>query len=164
MADTMSNLQAAFAGESQANRRYLAFAEQADKEGLPNTARRFRVAAASETVHAINHLKVMGGVKTTAENLQAAMGGENYEHTNMYPEFMAMAVRESNDSARESFHQANEAEKFHEKMYAEAAAATGDAPAKTFFVCQVCGMTYENETPQHCVVCGGPNARIIEVL
>jgi rubrerythrin len=163
MADSMSNLEAAFAGESQANRRYLAFAEQAEKDGLPNVARRFRVAAASETVHAINHLKAMGGVKETAENLKAAMGGENYEHTNMYPEFLAIAKGEGNSGAVWTFNAANEAEKFHEVMFAEAAAAPADAPAKTYYVCQVCGMTYETAPPEHCIVCGAGKAKILEV-
>jgi rubrerythrin len=164
MADTMSNLQAAFAGESQANRKYLAFAEQAEKEGLPNTAKRFRVAAASETVHALSHLKVLGGVGGTAENLKAAMGGENYEHTNMYPEFIATAETEANEAARFSFNAANEAEKFHEAMFAEADEAVGDAPAKAYYVCEVCGMTYEGAPPEHCVVCASPKGRIREVL
>jgi rubrerythrin len=164
MADTMSNLQAAFAGESQANRKYLAFAEQAEKEGLPNTAKRFRVAAASETVHALSHLKVMGGVGGTAENLKAAMGGENYEHTNMYPEFIATAEKEANEAALYSFNAANEAEKFHEAMFKEAASAIGDAPAKTYYVCEVCGMTYEGAPPGNCVVCASPQGRMREVL
>jgi rubrerythrin len=164
MADTMSNLQAAFAGESQANRRYLAFAEQAEKEGYPNIARRFRVAAASETVHAINHLKVMGGVKDTRDNLKAAMGGENYEHTNMYPEFIGVAEKEGAAAAVKSFSEANEAEKVHEAIFIAAARASADAPAASFFVCQVCGMTYEGAPPEHCVVCAAPKARITEVL
>lgn len=164
MADTMSNLGDAFAGESQANRKYLAFAAAAEAEGLPQVAKRFRVAAASETVHALEHLKVMGGVKDTASNLEAAMGGENYEHTAMYPDFMEIAVKEGNEDARFSFYAANEAEKFHEKMFKEAAEKLADLPESRFFVCQVCGMTYEHDTPDACVVCSAPKDRIVEFV
>jgi rubrerythrin len=164
MADSMSNLAAAFAGESQANRTYLAFAAAAEAEGLAQVAKRFRVAAASETVHATEHLKVMGGIKDTVANLAAAMGGENYEHTSMYPEFMEIAVKEGNEDARFSFYAANEAEKVHEKMFAEAAQKLADLPESRFYVCQVCGMTYENEAPETCVVCSAPKARIPEFV
>ena len=164
MADSMNNLAAAFAGESQANRRYLAYAKKAEDEGYPLVARRFRVAAASETVHAINHLKTMGEVKSTSENLQGAMGGENYEHVTMYPEFIAIAQSEGNEDAEFSFHCANEAEKFHEKMFAEAFADVAKVPAKMFYVCEVCGMTYEDGVPDTCVVCGSPKSRITEVV
>ncbi len=164
MADSMSNLAAAFAGESQANRRYLAYAQKAEDEGYPLVARRFRVAAASETVHAINHLKTMGEVKSTGENLQGSVGGENYEHVTMYPEFIAIAESEGADDATFSFYAANEAEKFHEKMFAEALADLTKVPDKTFYVCQVCGMTYADGTPDACVVCSSPRSKIIEVV
>ncbi len=163
MGDTMSNLGDAFAGESQANRKYLAFAKKAEEEGYPEVAKRFRVAAASETVHAHAHLKVMGGLNSTAENLKESVGGENYEHVTMYPGFMDIATSEGNEDAHFSFFAANEAEKFHEKMFAEALADPANAPAKTFYVCEVCGMTYENETPNACVVCSAPKSRINEV-
>lgn len=164
MADSKSNLAAAFAGESQANRSYLAFAAAAEAEGLPQVAKRFRIAAASETVHAINHLKTMGGVKDTAGNLAAAIGGENHEHTSMYPEFIETAVKEGDEEARFTFFAANEAEKVHEKMFAEAAQKMRDLPESRFFVCEVCGMTYEHEAPEACVVCTAPKARIPEFL
>jgi rubrerythrin len=163
MADSMNNLAEAFAGESQANRRYLAYAQKAEDEGYPLVARRFRVAAASETVHAINHLKTMGEVKSTGENLQGSIGGENYEHVTMYPGFIEIAKSEGDEDARFSFHAANEAEKFHEKMFAEAFADLTKIPDKTFYVCQVCGMTYEDGVPDECVVCSSPKSRIIAV-
>lgn len=163
MADTMTNLAEAFAGESQANRKYLAFAKKAEEKGLTQVAKRFRVAAASETVHAHEHLKVMGGLGDTAANLAASIGGENHEHTAMYPEFMEIAVKEDNEDARFAFFAANEAEKFHEKMFAEAAGKMADLPESRFFVCQVCGMTYENDTPDACVVCSAPKHRIVEI-
>ena len=163
MGNSIGNLKDAFAGESQANRRYLAYARKADEEGYPQVAKRFRVAAESETVHAINHLKTMGGVKSTAENLEGSIGGENYEHATMYPEFIAQAEKEGDDDARFSFHAANEAEKFHEKMFAEALGAMGDLSESRFYVCQVCGMTYENDVPDQCVVCTSPKEKILEI-
>ncbi len=162
--DTNSNLKAAFAGESQANRSYLAYAEAAEEEGYPLVAKRFRVAAASETVHALNHFKTMGKVGSTAENLQDAIGGENYEHTTMYPDFMAIAEDEGNEDARWTFNAANTAEQFHEKMFTEALDNMDSLPDKTFFVCQVCGMTYEDEAPDKCVVCAAPKSRIPEFV
>ena len=162
VADTMKNLAEAFAGESQANRKYLAFAKRAEEEGLAEVAKRFRVAAASETVHAHNHLKVMGELKDTAANLAASIGGENHEHTAMYPEFMEIAAKEGDQDAKFSFWAANEAEKFHESMFAEAGEKMGDLPSSRFFVCEVCGMTYEHEAPDACVICSAPRFRIPE--
>lgn len=164
MSDTMKNLADGFAGESQANRSYLAFAKQAEEEGLIQVAKRFRVAAASETVHALNHLKVMGGIKDTAANLVTAMGGENHEHTSMYPEFIKQAEADRNGDAKFSFWAANEAEKVHEKMFALAGEKMADLPDSTFFVCEECGMTYENEAPNACVVCSAPKSRIHEFV
>lgn len=162
--DTSSNLKAAFAGESQANRTYLAFAQAAEEEGYPLVAKRFRVAAASETVHALNHFKTMGNVRSTAENLKEAIGGENYEHITMYPDFMATADDEGNEDAKWTFNAANTAEKFHEKMFAEALEDLDSVSDKKFFVCEVCGMTYEDEVPDKCVVCASPKSRIPEFV
>lgn len=163
MTQTSTNLADAFAGESQANRRYLAWAKKAEEDGYPQVAKRFRVAAASETVHAHMHLGVMGEIKTTEENLKASMGGENYEHTEMYPDFIAEAEKEGNEDARFSFYAANEAEKVHEKIFTEALEKMGGLQESTFYVCQVCGMTYENSVPDACVVCSAPKAKIIEI-
>jgi len=106
---TMDNLNAAFAGESQANRKYLAFAKKAEAEGFPQIAKLFRAAAEAETVHAHAHLRVLGGVKGTAENLQAAVEGEAHEFKSMYPEFIAEAEKEGNNQALTSFKYANRA-------------------------------------------------------
>jgi rubrerythrin len=121
------------------------------------------VAAESETIHALKHLNTMGKVGSTADNLAAAINGENYEHTSMYPEFMEIAEGEGEKKAKEAFRRANEAEKFHEKMFAEAAAQPGEVADKRYFVCQECGMTYENEAPGECVVCGHAKEYITEV-
>ncbi len=120
MSNTMENLQTAFAGESQANRKYLFFAEKADKEGHPQIARLFRAAAESETVHARNHLKSMGGIGSTKDNLQAAVAGEHYEFTQMYPGFIEQAKAENNNDAETSFDWANKVEKIHHHLYQKA--------------------------------------------
>jgi rubrerythrin len=164
MSSTLDNLRAAFAGESQANRRYLAFAEIADEEGLTEVAKRFRVAATSETVHALVHLATMGEVDTTEENLRAAIKGESHEHQIMYPEFIEQANAEGNAAAVNAFHAANEAEKFHDAMFCEALSNLADVPVKQYFVCEVCGMTYENEAPGHCIICNAPKSQIKEVV
>lgn len=163
MTQTSSNLADAFAGESQANRKYLAWAKKAEEDGYPRVAKRFRVAAASETVHAHMHLAVMGEIKTTGENLKASMGGENYEHTTMYPDFVAEAEKEGNKDAKFSFYAANEAEKFHEKMFTEALDKMEGLPDSKFYVCQVCGMTYEHGVPDACIICSAPKEKIIEI-
>ncbi len=86
MNKTDENLKAAFAGESQANRRYLAFAQKAEEEGFTQAAKLFKAAAEAETVHALNHLRTVGEVKSTLDNLNAAFAGETYEFQKMYPE------------------------------------------------------------------------------
>ena len=157
MAKSADNLAAAFAGESQANRKYLAFAKAADKEGLTQIARLFRAAAEAETVHAHNHFKVMNGVGTTVKNLEEAIQGETYEFTKMYPAFIKQAEKEQNGPAGVSFRYANRVEQIHASLYqkaSEAATKGQDLPAVTMFVCQVCGNTVENAAPESCPVCG----------
>jgi len=161
MGDTKQNLMEAFAGESQANRRYLFFAEAADKEGYSQVARLFRAAAKSETVHARNHLKTLGGIKSTKENLEAAVGGELYEFTKMYPAFIEQAKAESNQDAETSFDWANKVEKIHHRLYEKAlkAVEAGEAlKEEPYFVCQGCGYTVGGEAPEKCPVCGAPRS------
>jgi len=159
MSKTMENLETAFAGESQANRKYLFFAEKADKEGHPQIARLFRAAAESETVHARNHLKTMGGIGSTRDNLQDAAKGELYEFTEMYPGFITQAKEEKNQGAETTFDWANKVEKIHHGLYRkalenlEAEKETKDEP---YFVCQGCGYTVAGEAPDKCPVCGAP--------
>jgi len=160
MNKTTENLQTAFAGESQANRKYLFFAEQADKENHRQIARLFRAAAEAETVHARNHLRVLEGVKSTADNLQAAIGGEHHEFTQMYPEFMQQAEAESESKARNSFDLANRVEKIHHGLFEAALGMLEKKQTledKTFYVCQVCGYTVEGKAPDKCPICGAPN-------
>ncbi len=159
MSNTRENLQEAFAGESQANRRYLFFAEKADKEGHPQIARLFRAAAESETIHARNHLRVMGGIKSTKENLEEAASGEQYEFTKMYPGFIEQAKAEKNGDAETSFDWANKVEKIHHGLYQKAleAVKSGQEPkGEPYFVCQGCGYTVGGEAPEKCPVCGAP--------
>lgn len=153
MTKTEQNLQDAFAGESQANRRYLAFAKQAEAEGFRQAAKLFRAAAAAETIHAHNHLKELGAVKSTRENLMAAINGESYEFQNMYPRMITDAKAEAQDKALRSFHLANEVEKVHAALYQKALDSLGKGAAPDYYVCQVCGYTAEGGAPDECPVC-----------
>jgi rubrerythrin len=154
---TTENLHEAFSGESQANRKYTAFAKKADSEGKKQVARIFRAAAYAETVHALNHFRALGLVKTTAENLQAGMEGEAYEFKTMYPEFLALAEKENVPAAVKSFKFALEAEKGHYDLYKKALESVEkgkDLPEKKLWVCEVCGHTHEgDEPPDECPIC-----------
>lgn len=154
---TAENLQAAFAGESQANRMYLAFAKKADQEGLKQVAKLFRAAAAAETIHAHAHFRVMNGVKSTAENLEAAKSGEEHEFKSMYPGFVAEAEQEGNKAALISFKNAMAVEEIHAGMYGEAIEAVkggNDLPATNVYVCEICGNTVYGDAPDKCPICG----------
>jgi rubrerythrin len=153
MSKTENNLQEAFAGESQANRKYLAFAKQADKEGYPQVAKLFRAAAEAETVHAHAHLRVLGLVKSTAENLKEAISGETHEFREMYPDMIKTAKEEKNPAAEGSFMYANEVEKVHAALYEKALNNLDNLDEVDYYVCSVCGYTCENEPPEMCPVC-----------
>jgi rubrerythrin len=144
----------AFAGESQANRKYLAFAKKAEEEGYKQVAKLFRAAAEAETVHAHNHLREAGGIKSTKENLDEAINGETYEFQKMYPQMIEDAKSEGNDGALRSFNFANEVEKIHAELYKKALENLGKNPDVDYYVCQVCGNTVENEAPDECPICG----------
>ncbi|MHA1146732.1 MAG: rubrerythrin family protein [Promethearchaeota archaeon] len=157
MNKTLQNLMAAFAGESQANRKYLAFAKKADEEGFPQVAKLFRAAAAAETVHAHNHLKVANGIRSTKENLAAAIEGEAHEFKSMYPEFIKHAESEAHKDAIRSFTWANKVEEGHHDLYEKAKKAVDagdDLDKEDIYVCPVCGYTAEGEAPDKCPVCG----------
>ncbi|HUO77618.1 MAG TPA: rubrerythrin family protein [Thermodesulfovibrionales bacterium] len=153
MSKTEQNLKDAFAGESQANRKYLAFAKKAEAEGFTQVARLFRAAAEAETVHAHNHLKELGGIKSTKENLQEAINGESYEFQKMYPQMIKDAESEGNKGALRSFNYANDVEKIHAALYKKALENLGKSPDADMYVCQVCGYTVEGEAPDECPVC-----------
>ncbi|MFH0958315.1 MAG: rubrerythrin family protein [Pseudomonadota bacterium] len=157
MSETEKNLKEAFAGESQANRKYLAFAKKADLENMKGVAKLFRAAAAAETIHAHNHLEVLKGVGSTLENLKEAYGGEHHEFTSMYPEFIKNAKAEKNNAALKSFHWANEVEKVHGELYQKAMEAVesgATVPEKDYYICKKCGYTVGDSAPDKCPVCG----------
>ncbi|MFC2045175.1 rubrerythrin family protein [Chloroflexota bacterium] len=165
MSSTQENLQAAFAGESQANRKYLFFAEKADKEGHAQIARLFRAAAESETVHARNHLEVLG-IGSTAENLEEAASGESYEFTKMYPEFIEQAKSDNSSDAENTFDWANKVEKVHHRLYQKAIddlKAANQIKDEPYFICQGCGYTVAGEAPEKCPVCGAPKSMFKKV-
>jgi rubrerythrin len=154
MSNTEQNLLDAFAGESQANRKYLAFAEKADKEGYPQAARLFRAAAAAETVHAHAHLRAVGGVNSTAENLREAISGETHEFKEMYPDMIETAKTEEQRAALRSFENANAVEKIHAALYQSVLDNLQNAKDVDYYVCGVCGNTVESDVPETCPVCG----------
>ncbi|GAB6180456.1 rubrerythrin family protein [Desulfotomaculum defluvii] len=151
---TDNNLKASFAGESQANRKYSAFAAKAEQEGYPAVAKLFRAASEAEAIHALSELKAMGGIKTTAENLKAAIDGETYEFTEMYPDFIKTAEAEGNNLAKRTFHLANEAEKVHAKLYKEALELLESKEDADYYLCPVCGYIHKNNAPEKCPICG----------
>ncbi|MCU0585003.1 MAG: rubrerythrin family protein [Desulfobacterales bacterium] len=154
MSKTEKNLKEAFAGESQANRKYLAFAQKADTEGFPQVAKLFRAAAEAETVHAHTHLRTLKGVKSTLDNLNEALGGETYEFESMYPPMIEAAKAEGNEAAVRTFTYANEVEKVHAALYQKAIDNLGKGAATVdYYVCSVCGYTCESEAPEECPVC-----------
>ena len=154
MSKSEEHLREAFAGESQANRKYLAFAAKADKEGYTQAAKLFRAAAEAETVHAHAHLRVLKGINSTAENLKEAIAGETHEFKNMYPDMIKDAQAEGNKAAERSFSYANEVEETHAALYQKALESL-DNPQEVdcYYVCSVCGHTVENEAPDTCPVC-----------
>jgi len=150
---SIQNLKAAFAGESQANRKYLAFAEKAEKDGYPQVARLFRAAAEAETVHAINHLKALKAIGSTADNLKEAIAGETAEFREMYPGMIADAQAEGHREALRSFEFANAVEQTHAQLYQKALDNLEKKELVDIFVCTVCGHTVEGEPPDQCPVC-----------
>jgi len=162
----MDNLAEAFAGESQANRKYLAFANKAEHDGYPQVAKLFRAAAAAETIHAHAHFKVMGGIGDTAANLAAAVEGEGFEFEKMYPKFVAEAEAEGNKQALVSFKNAMAVEEIHHGLYNEALAsvkAGSDLPAASIYVCPVCGNTVTGSAPDKCPICNVPGDKFTEI-
>lgn len=153
MSKTMDNLQEAFAGESQANRKYLAFAAQAEKEGHIGVAKLFKAAAAAETVHAHTHLRNMKGIGNTAENLKAAIAGETHEFKNMYPGMIEDAKAEGDKAAERGFTFANAVEELHANLYSKAAENIDGYPDQDWYVCSVCGYTIAGAAPEKCPVC-----------
>ncbi len=157
MTKTDVNLKTAFAGESQANRKYLAFAVKAEEEGYTQIAKLFKAAAEAETIHALNHLGTTGQVKSTMENLNEAISGETAEFQEMYPGFIKTAKQEDNKQAMWSFDVANRVEQIHANLYKKALEALKNkrSPENVeYYVCGVCGNTVEGSQPEKCPICG----------
>ena len=166
MTKTKENLKHAFAGESQANRRYLAFANKAEAEGLPQIAKLFKAAAYAETVHALNHINVLGEVKSTAENLKEAVNGETFEFDEMYPGYIEDAKQEGNKKAVWSFDVANKVEKIHAGLFSkaiQALAAKKEVANTDYYVCEVCGNTVEGSAPDVCPICHAPKQKFKKI-
>lgn len=165
MATTETNLKEAFAGESQANRKYTAFAKKAEQEGFVNVARLFRTAAEAETIHAMGHLNAMDAIKSTADNLRAAIAGETYEYTEMYPPMLTQAQAE-NHKAKRMFGYAVEAEAVHAELYKlalEAVAQGKDLAETKFYLCPVCGHIEAGNPPAICPICGIKGEKYVQV-
>jgi len=163
MSYTDDNLAKAFAGESQANRKYLAYAKKADSEGLTQVAKLFRAAAEAETVHAMAHLDKLNGVKTTEENLKEAILGETQEATEMYPSMVTHAREDGNTAAETGFRWANKVEQEHAELYKEALENMKNLPQGDYYICQVCGHTHFGSAPDICPVCGAPKEKFKKV-
>jgi rubrerythrin len=165
MPSTKDNLKDAFAGESQANQKYLAFAKNAEKEGFPNVAKLFRTTAEAERIHAEGHITALDGVGPTAENLKAAIQGETYEYTEMYPPMLERAV-EDGHKAKRMFGWAVRAEEVHAKLYTAALEAVekGKDLAETgFFLCPYCGHIELGAPPDSCPICGAKAEKFVQV-
>ena len=166
MPSTIENLKTAFAGESQANRKYLAFARRAERDGYPQIARLFRAAADAETIHALAHLQNMGGVGSTLENLREAIAGETYEYTQMYPPMVEQAIAE-NHKAKTMLDWANRVEKVHATLFQQALAALEsgqDLSKMDVYVCPTCGDVEFGVPPEKCPVCGAAGAKFETVV
>lgn len=163
---TQENLKAAFAGESQANRKYLAFSEKADKEGFKNVARLYRAASQAEAIHAKRELSVMGGIKKTVENLQGSVEGETDEFTNMYPAFVEEAKKAGNTNAVAIFTHAMKAEEVHAGLYKralDAVRAGKDFDGAVVFLCPWCGNIEIGKAPEKCPICGEDGKNFIKI-
>ena len=160
---TEKDLQEAFSGESQANRKYLAFAKQAEKEGYSQVTKLFRAAAEAETVHAHNHLRALGGINSTAENLQEALDGEIHEFKDMYPDMIEHAQKESIKAGERTFRYANVVEKVHAGLYRKALENLENLKEVDYYVCSVCGYTCEDEAPDRCPVCNAKGSAFFSV-
>jgi rubrerythrin len=161
MSQTIENLMAAFAGESQANRKYLAYARKAEKDGNLNAAKLFRAAAEAETIHALKHFEVAGKIGSTEENLKDAVAGETHEFTEMYPDFVKQAEEEGNKAAVMSCTYAMKAEEVHARLYQEALESLSQTEEVFYYLCPVCG-NIEKFVPEKCSICNVPGEKFIK--
>jgi len=158
---TLKNLMEAFAGESQANRKYTAYAKKAEQEGKLNAAKLFRAAADAETLHALKLFEVAGKIGSTADNLKDGIAGETFEYQEMYPEFVKEAEASGNKAALRAFTFAMKAEEVHAKLYKEALENLDQTEEVFYYLCPVCG-NIEKSVPEKCSICGVPGERFIK--
>jgi rubrerythrin len=158
---TYQNLMEAFAGESQANRKYTAYSKKALAEGKKNAAKLFQAAADAETLHALKHFEVAGKIGGTADNLRDAVQGETHEFSNMYPPFVAQAEEEGNAAAKQSFLFAQKAEEVHARLYRQALESLDVADEVFYYLCPVCG-NIETSVPERCSICGVMGSKFIK--
>jgi rubrerythrin len=158
---TNENLMEAFAGESQANRKYTAFAKKAEAEGYHNAAKLFRAAADAETLHALKELEVAGKVQSTAENLKEGIAGETYEYQSMYPGFIKEAEEEGNKMAVTAFTFAMKAEEVHAGLYKDALENLDKTEEVFYYLCPICG-NIEKSVPDRCPICGVMGSKFIK--
>lgn len=158
---TLNNLMEAFAGESQANRKYLSYSKKAEADGKINAAKLFKAASDAETLHALKHFEVAGKIGTTVDNLKDAVAGETHEYQNMYPDFIKEAEAEGNKAALLSFMYAMKAEEVHARLYQEALENLDEAEEIFYYLCPICG-NIEKFVPEKCSICGVPGAKFIK--
>ena len=158
---TIDNLMEAFAGETQASRKYLAYSKKAEQEGKINAAKLFKAASDAETLHALKHFEVAGKIGSTIDNLKDAVAGETYEYRDMYPDFVKLAEEEGNKAAVRSFTFAMKAEEVHAKLYQEALESLDQTEEIFYYLCPVCG-NIEKFVPEKCSICGAPGDRFIK--
>ncbi|MDK9712218.1 rubrerythrin family protein [Acidaminobacter sp.] len=158
---TLNNLMEAFAGESQANRKYLSYSKKAEADGKINAAKLFKAASDAETLHALKHFEVAGKIGTTVDNLKDAVAGETHEYQNMYPDFIKEAEAEGNKAALLSFMYAMKAEEVHARLYQEALENLDEAEEIFYYLCPICG-NIEKFIPEKCSICGVPGAKFIK--
>lgn len=158
---TLDNLMGAFAGESQANRKYIAYGKKAEKDGKKNAAKLFKAASDAETIHALKHFEVAGKINSTVENLNDAVAGENHEYQSMYPEFLKVAQEEGNQAAVRTFTYALKAEEVHARLYKEALDNIEQEEEVFYYLCPVCG-NIEQVVPDKCFICGTPGTKFIK--
>ncbi len=161
MSKTLENLMAAFAGESQANRKYLAYSKKAEADGKINAAKLFKAASDAETLHALKHFEVAGKISSTSENLKDAVEGETHEYQEMYPDFVKEAEAEGNKAALVSFNYAMKAEEVHARLYQEALDNLDQTEEIFYYLCPVCG-NIEKAVPDKCSICGVPGTKFIK--
>ena len=160
---TAKNVHAAFVGEAKAYQRLLEYAAKADKEDLPQIAHLFRAVAASESVHARRHFRLLEAVKDTQSNMEYAFQQENAVNGDHYPRMLQDAEEEGEKAAAIVFSQAKDVEGIHAKLYRKALEHLTEAEFTEYYICEVCGYVSEKIIPDKCPVCNAPKEKFFIV-